>query len=194
MRVDPTGHFAITTAIILGLIGVGAVAGFGAVAYIDYSDDGQIFNGSVGWETYVGGTVLGGVIGGLIGYFAAPSIAGLLASSGTIGDGLAFAGAGGAIGSGIAISTLGELALAGTAVLTGTGTFGLTVMFVKGFGPRMGHNQHEKQMWNEAMRQLGINDKDLISRLHTEIHKYPYADKLKVLLKILREILEKWGY
>ena len=82
----------------------------------------------------------------------------------------------------------------GTSVLTGIVAFGTTMMFAKGYGPRIGHNQHEKQMWNEAMRRLGINDKDLIRRLHNEIHKHPYADTLKKLLEILNEILEKMRY
>ena len=67
------------------------------------------------------------------------------------------------------------------------------IMFAKGYGPRMGHNQHEKQMWNEAMKQLGIKDKDLIKRLHNEIHKYSYQDTLKGLIAVLIEILRKWG-
>ena len=45
MYVDPSGclAFFIITAII------GAVIGFGTALYIDYKDDGQIFNGSVKW-------------------------------------------------------------------------------------------------------------------------------------------------
>ena len=58
----------------------------------------------------------------------------------------------------------------------------------------MGHNRHEKQMWDEAMRQLNIKDKDLIRRLHNEIHKYPYQDTLKGLMAILVEILKTWGF
>lgn len=42
---------------------IGAVIGFGAAAYIDYQDDGEVFNGSVKWYDYLGTTVLGGGIG-----------------------------------------------------------------------------------------------------------------------------------
>ena len=42
MYYDPSGH----SAILIGLI-IGALIGFGTAAYIDYRDDGQIFNGSV---------------------------------------------------------------------------------------------------------------------------------------------------
>ena len=40
------------------------------------------------------------------------------------------------------------------------------------------------------MRQLDIKDKDLLSRLHNEIHKYPYQEKLRDLIKLLIKILE----
>ena len=65
MFYDPTGHFAIS-ALIIGAI-IGAVIGFRTAAYIDYKDDGQIFNGSVKWYDYLGATVLGGAIGAVIG-------------------------------------------------------------------------------------------------------------------------------
>lgn len=65
----------ISTAVLIGaIIGavVGAGVGFGIVAYNDYADDGEIFNGSVKWYDYLGATLLGGavgsVIGGAIGY------------------------------------------------------------------------------------------------------------------------------
>ena len=42
MYANPSGH----SAILIGLI-IGAIIGFGTAAYIDYQDDGQIFNESV---------------------------------------------------------------------------------------------------------------------------------------------------
>lgn len=66
---DPSGHSAILVGLIIGAI-VGACIGFGTAAYIDYQDDGQIFNGSVAWYDYLGTTVLGGAIGAGIGYIA----------------------------------------------------------------------------------------------------------------------------
>ena len=52
----------ILTAILIGA-GIGALAGFGTVAYSDYSYDEKIFDGSVGWRQYVGGTLIGAVLG-----------------------------------------------------------------------------------------------------------------------------------
>lgn len=186
---DPSGHsFILTTALIL--MGAGATIGLGYAAYTDYSDDYDI-NGSVGWQTYVGSAIIGGAIGFGIGYFG-PSIASFLGSSfsftlpsfGALNMGGALALVGGTT-----ITITGAQIAGGAIAATGIGI----MLFSKGFGPRMGHNQHEKQMWNEAMNQLGINDKDLIRRLHDEVHKYPYQDKLKGLLKVLREVLAKWG-
>ena len=45
----------------------------------------------------------------------------------------------------------------------------------------------------DAMKRLDIRDKDLMQRLHRAKNKYPYQNKLKGLLKVLEEILGKWG-
>ena len=50
--VDPSGHAVVSIgAIIVGAI-IGACIGFGTAAYVDYSDDGEIFNGSVRCNHY----------------------------------------------------------------------------------------------------------------------------------------------
>ncbi len=66
MNSDPTGHSAILTGLIIGAI-VGTVIGFGTVAYTDYQDDGQLFNGSVKWHEYAVGTITGAVLGAGVG-------------------------------------------------------------------------------------------------------------------------------
>ncbi len=53
---------AILIGLIIGAI-IGACIGFGAATYIDYQDDGQVFNGSDAWYDYAGATILGGAIG-----------------------------------------------------------------------------------------------------------------------------------
>lgn len=123
-NIDPSGHFAVTTLIILGLIGVGAVVG-GTVAGVNCYN-----NGSTGWELVgdiLGGALIGGAIGGIVGYFAAPGIAAMLSSTGTIGGALAFAEGMGSTGAGIAISSVGQLALAGAVTSVGL-LSGITVM------------------------------------------------------------------
>ena len=62
---DPTGEFLLS-ALLVGAI-VGVVIGFAATAYVDYKDDGQVFNGSVDAKSYVANTLVGGVIGGFTG-------------------------------------------------------------------------------------------------------------------------------
>ena len=72
MNVDPNGTFVLTTLIVLGLVGLGAIAG-GTIAGVVSAK-----NGSSGWDLagkIFGGALIGGVVGGLIGYFAAPFIA-----------------------------------------------------------------------------------------------------------------------
>ena len=103
-----------------------------------------------------------------------------------------FAGGGTAVATTVTITVSGEV----VAGVVGLGVAALSgYVLYKGSGPRIGHNGYEKQQWKEAMRQLGYeNDKNMQSRLHNELHNYPYQDKLKGLLKVLREILDKWGY
>lgn len=94
MYVDPTGHSAVVVGLIIGLI-IGAGIGFGAAAYIDYSDDGEIFNGSVAWYDYLGAIITGGIIGGAIGAgigYIAPAIPSILSSTGSYGLALANGG------------------------------------------------------------------------------------------------------
>ena len=85
------------------------------------------------------GTIVGAAIGGIAGMSFTATIP-------TIG----FINAGGALSIGITGSV--TLTVSGTQILVGVGIAGLAVMMAKGFGPRMGHNQHERQQWNEAMR------------------------------------------
>ncbi len=70
MYSDPSGNSAILIGLIIGAV-IGAAIGFGTVAYTDYQDDEQVFNGSVEWYQYVGGTItgaaLGAGVGGIIG-------------------------------------------------------------------------------------------------------------------------------
>lgn len=77
-------------------------------------------------------------------------------------------------------------------MLGAAGLLGAIYMFTKGGLP---NNKHQNQQWAEAMKQLGIENKDLWRRLHNEIQKHPYNthDNLRKLIKLLKEILKKWG-
>ena len=110
---DTSGHSEILIGLIIGAI-LGAILGFGTAAYIDYQDDGQIFNGSVKWYDYLGATVLGGVIGAGIG-----AVIGYIAPQ--IGGTLVFACEIGSSGAGISLNTV-EISTM-IAIL-----FGITVM------------------------------------------------------------------
>ena len=113
MYSDPNGHFAITlTAILIGMV-TGAAIGFGASAYMDYADDGQIFNGSTGWKEYLGGTLLGTGVGGLA-VFAGAALS-------------AFGGMSFALGS--TMTAAGELAaVSGAEVLVATAVLGIYLL------------------------------------------------------------------
>ena len=70
-------------------------------------------------------------------------------------------------------------------------TLSALIMFAKGSGPRLGHNQHEEQMWREVMRRQNVTDKDLMRRIHNKLKQYPYQDTVDGLEKIVKEILRR---
>lgn len=125
---DPTGHSAILIGLIIGAV-IGAGIGFGTAAYIDYQDDGQIFNGSIAWYDYLGATILGGAIGAGIGAgigYIAPQIGTALSS---------FAAQKFTLGAGTYLTASGELAMSagltitGAQILQGAGILsGITIM------------------------------------------------------------------
>ena len=188
---DPSGHFIIT---LIGCI-VGAAIGFGVAAYKDYKDDGEVFNGSVEWYDYLGATLLGGAIGGAAGYVASsliPAANSFARMTFTIGGGIS-ASAGGAAAATAGITITGAEIMVAGGVLAGTAVLGGIMMFAKGNGPRMGHNQYEKKQWEEAMRRLNISNKDTMQRLHHKLHKYEYQNTLEGLIKVLKEIMARLG-
>ena len=84
------------------------------------------------------------------------------------------------------------LTVSGAQILGVAGLLGTTYVFAKGGLP---NNKHQNQQWTEAMKRLGIENRDLWRRLHNEIQKYPYNthDNLRKLVELLKEILKKWG-
>ena len=184
MYVDPSGCFALTTIIILTLIAVGVVAGGTAAGVISYS------KGYRGWELaghiFIG-AVIGGLIGAAIGYFAAPTIAGLLTSTGTIGGSLVLVGWG-AVGGGIAISAIGELALVGTIAVTGISAFGASIMFSKGASRFKSKDSRPNYVQNEEFKRIcdeyGLNYTQR-DRIHHLITKKGYTTQQ------IRELIEK---
>ena len=188
---DPTGHIAITTILLIVGAIIGASVG-GAVAY-DIAEE----SGAEGWEL-AGWTILGviggGALGGALGYGIGtiPAVGAFAGTSFSIGGGLSIS-AGGAAAATAGVTITGTQVLAGAGVLAGAASLAGIMMFAKGNGPRMGHNQYEKKQWNEAMRRLGITDKDLMRRLHNNLHKYEYQRTLDGLIRVLKEILTRFG-
>ena len=106
---------------------------------------------------YLDATLTGGIAGAAIGAgigYIAPSIPSILSSIGSF--------FGSSFTLGLLVTASGEAAIS----LNGAQILGIAsaliesiIMFSKGSGPRLGHNQHENKMWKEAMRQLDISDK-----------------------------------
>ena len=142
-------------------------------------------SGATGWELFgwtmlgiFGGAVLGGAIGAAVGA-AAPAIGSFLGSSFTFG-GFAFAG-----GQAAAVTVTGAQIAAGAVTLAA----GLAVLFSKGNGPRMGHNQYENKQFHDAMNELDFKRTDPEWwEIHNALQNEPPM-KYKDLIKFIKNFL-----
>lgn len=149
---DGSGHIA--TEIIIGIIAgaiIGAGIGFGSAAYIDYQNDGQLFNGDVAWYDYLGATVAGGIVGGVLGagagYFSTLSWTFTMGASGLTGSG--------ALAIPLSVTITGSEVLAGVA---GLGLAAGSIMFSKhnpGMSSRSPRSWLTQEEGIEAMRKFG---------------------------------------
>ena len=199
MYADPSGHSAILVGVIIGAI-VGATIGFGTAAYIDYQDDGQIFNGSVVWYDYLGATVLGGAAGAAIGAgigYIAPNIGSTLSS---------FAAQQFTFGAGVYLSASGELVMpagltiTGAQVLTGAGALTLagTLMLMSKHRPEMTNcppfSWTTQEEGIDAMNRFGGDANkaaDYIMNNHFDNWKYGAGNDRNVIKKWLDRIIRK---
>ena len=193
MYADPSGHSAILIGLIIGAI-VGATIGFGIAAYIDYQDDGQIFNGSVAWYDYLGATVLGGAVGAVIGA-GIGAFAGMSFSV-TLPTGFAMVQTSAGTISIVVTSSL-TLTASGAQILGAAGLIGATYMFSK----------HNKVMANkppfswttnqegmDAMRKFGGDANkaaDYIMNNHFDNWKYGAGQARNAIKKWLDRIIRK---
>ena len=195
MYIDPDGTLA---GVIIGII-IGAIVGaitIGTIAGVTAALNGAGVWGIIG--SVLLGALVGAIIGAIIGFVLvvmAPAIgAGASAIGAATGGGAAAAGvsAAGALVAGGAAVTAGAVVVGGTAIAVRAGVAIGNIVFSKGSGPRMGHNQIEAKQWNEAMRRLNITNKDLQTRIHQKLKKYEYSNTLKELLETIKEILRSF--
>ncbi len=174
--------------------------GFGTAAYIDYQDDGEIFNGSVKWYDYLGATVLGGAIGAVIGAgigYIAPQIAGALSSfastSFTLGGGISVSAGG------VATMSAG-LTITGAQVLTGVGALALAGTLMLMSKHRPGMTKRPPFSWTtqeegiDAMNRFGGDANkaaDYIMNNHFDNWKYGAGNDRNVIKKWLDRIIRK---
>lgn len=175
---DPSGNSAILIGLIIGAL-VGAGIGFGTATYIDYKDDGQVFNESVEWYDYLGTTVLGGAAGIAVGAgigYVAPQIGSVLSS---------FAAQEFTIGVGTYITATGELAVTAgltitrTQVLTGVETLTLAGILMLMSKHRPGMNNRPPFSWTtqeegiDAMNRFGEDANKAASLLRGKMARRP---------------------
>ena len=158
--IDPDGTIAITLAcLIIGAI-VGAVVGFGLMLKKDWEDDGKLFNGSVSFWEYLGGTLIGAAIGGLIGYGAGVA-AGLLGGV-SMGYGIASTG-------GSAVLVAGGTVV-GEQVLVGAGALAL--------GGLIAFSKHRPVMTNKPPVSWLTQEEGIEAMLDSAMDANKAADRL----------------
>ena len=159
---------AIATIILLACIGVGAAIG-GTYAGVTAYNDGARGWELVGWIAL--GAVAGGAVGGIVGYYAGPLAASLLTSGG--GLSLAGAGAAGLTMSGVMAA---NIVVGGSLVVSAAGALAASslLMFAKGNGPRMGHNQYEKKQIDSLCKKYNLS-KEQRRILHDYISGQNYS-------------------
>ncbi|MCF0124474.1 MAG: hypothetical protein HUJ68_01745, partial [Clostridia bacterium] len=162
-RADPSGHSAVIIGIILGAI-IGVVVGFGVATYIDYKDDGTVFNGSVAWYDYLGAIVAGGIlraaVGASLGYFVDSSASSYISYFYVISSASETS----------VLQAVGDFSLVGSAGVA----LGAALMFSKGFGPRIGHNQFENKQFKYLCNKHHLT-KDEARFLHEYISHNNYT-------------------
>ena len=174
---DPCGNFAI----LAGLI-IGAAIGLGVATYIDYRDDGRIFNGSIKWYNYLGAIALGGAIGAGLGTFAGTSFSASIPTFGLVNTG-------GALMLGATGTT--TLTITGSQVLGAAGLLGATYMFASNNRP--GNNRVQNKQFEQAAKSAGYNPKDpRVRDALNEVHQYIRKNKLNLGWKELLELIKEW--
>ena len=198
MYVDPSGHIAVSS-VVIGLI-IGVAIGLGAALYIDYSDDGQVFNGSVEWYHYLFAGTIGGLLGAVIGYLF-PAISGFLNATFTFSLptlGTVSGGGSLALVSGTTISFTGAQVAQGIAVVAGVTVMQAIIGKSGGYRVEIYNNDHDPahvHIYGDNITgkhgiRIGIDGKPLPGQ-----NKLPHGAR-KALKKLWKKILEKllsWG-
>ncbi len=159
--VDSSGCFAISA----GLIIFGMVVAFSAMVYIDYKDDGEVFNGSVTPQEYIVATALGALLGLISGLEFTITIPMLGFVNG---------------GSAMSIGIVGTIAVSinGAQVIAGAAMAGAAYMFSKTSKLSQKETSSNKPSWvNESMVDLSKSAQENAKNILNNKYKVGSWDK-----------------
>ena len=167
--VDPTGHFAISTLVVIIMTTVGVIVG-GVYAY-----DKAYNDGARDWELF-GWTLLGAVIGGFIG-FGIGRFLGSIASN--LGNMSSLVGTLGSVGIAVSPTSLGQVA----------GVIGSFILFSQNanrFKPKDSRsNKSQNKEFQRIADEFDLNEKQR-RRIHDKISKKGYSKD--EILEIIRKL------
>jgi RHS repeat-associated protein len=169
-----SGAMIVVGAILL-ITGVGSAAGIVLIgAGIGSFVGGEVSEALGG--SYALGWAIGGITGAIGGYYAAPAIGGFLSSP--FSTGLLMNSGG----------VLSMVTVTGSQIVGAVGAvIGIDIMMMASQG-RPVNNQSQNKQLEDIVNKLKIYDKDLIRRIHNELHKYPPMN-FQELLEFVKSFL-----
>ena len=173
MYVDPDGRSLL--AIIIGAI-IGAAVAFTGTVVADYADDGEVFNGSISVESYIANTLIGGIFGGALGGFSTTTFTFSLPTLGLMQTTARTCA--------LAVKAV-AVSVGGAEILVGAGMLGTLFLFASNNRP--GNNKKQNQQFRDAMKELGIKNKDQMRRVHDRIkgRNMGYKDLIEFIKNVL---------
>ena len=120
MNVDPDGTFGILALFAIAAL-IGAAVGVGVSAYKDYTDDGELFNGSVSWKEYL----YNAAFFACVAVFVVATLPYTASLAGSLTFGGAMFGGGGAAVMGTSLVISGATVIGTVQVLSAAGALGI---------------------------------------------------------------------
>ena len=182
MNVDPDGTFGIFALFTIAAL-IGAAVGVGVSAYKDYTDDGELFNGSVSWKEYL----YNAAFFACVAVFVVATLPYTASLAGSLTFGGAMFGGGGAAVMGTSLVISGATVIGAVQVLSAAGALGILLSSDE----RPGDNRKQNEQFRAAARKLGLNlnDPNVKDDLQ-QAHQYIKDNRLNYGFRALVEFIK----
>ena len=175
MNVDPDGTFGILALFAIAAL-IGAAVGVGVSAYKDYTDDGELFNGSVSWKEYL----YNAAFFACVAVFVVATLPYTASLAGSLTFGGAMFGGGGAAVMGTSLVISGATVIGAVQVLSAAGALGILLSSYerKPVAPR-NHSSSKKEAYDKAFYKGGKREPTLHTNSKHGPHYHPAKGKFE---------------